>query len=203
MTPSTDPDERSYRIRLPPLGEDAQAHERIRMTNTSRWKPSRKIAPHAAPRQVVTLAATSQYRPPQVTRRLAKSAQRGAVHGHPVIAEVPQQDRAQVCSLFPNGRVHASPQFFFQSPQLSLPPLAHRLAQYREMPLPGFPAAVRSRAYISRLNTRPVRTPVNASTPPSRAAPHDSGRCGSLFLQRMKLSFTTPCRFRPAHGGIL
>jgi hypothetical protein len=21
------------------------------------------------------------------------------------------------------------------------------------------------------------------------------GRCGSLFLQRMKLSFTTPCRF--------
>jgi hypothetical protein len=27
------------------------------------------------------------------------------------------------------------------------------------------------------------------------------GRCGSLFLQRMKLSFTTPCRFRPAHGG--
>ena len=33
----------------------------------------------------------------------------------------------------------------------------------------------RSRAYISRLNTRPVRPPVNASTPPSRAAPHDSG----------------------------
>jgi hypothetical protein len=113
------------------------------MTNTSRWKPSRKIAPHAAPRQVVTLAATSQYRLPQVTRRFAKSAQRRAVHGHPVIAEVPQQDRAQVRSLFPNRRVHASPRFFFQSPQLSLPPLAHRLAQYREMPLPGFRAAVR------------------------------------------------------------
>jgi len=26
------------------------------------------------------------------------------------------------------------------------------------------------------------------------------GRCGSLFLQRMKLAFTTPCRFLPAHG---
>jgi hypothetical protein len=26
------------------------------------------------------------------------------------------------------------------------------------------------------------------------------GRCGSLLLQRMKLSFTTPCRFLPAHG---
>jgi len=142
--------------------------------------------------------------------------------------------------------MHASPQFFFQSPQLSLPPLAHRLAQYREVPLPSFPAAVRKtqeversrfaiapispilfriaaklddsrlvgmqleaepreslaqfcqkplcllpsfstssasrstcrlrdRASISRLNTRPVRPPVNASAPPSRAAPHDSG----------------------------
>src|SRR4029077_17400117 len=28
---------------------------------------------------------------------------------------------------------------------------------------------------LTRLNTRPARSPVNASTPPSRAAPHDSG----------------------------
>jgi hypothetical protein len=46
-----DPLHRSGRAELPhpapTLGEDAQAHERIRMTNTSRWKPSRKIAPHA------------------------------------------------------------------------------------------------------------------------------------------------------------
>jgi hypothetical protein len=60
------------------------------------------------------------------------------------------KDRAQVRSLFPNGRVHASPQFFFQSPQLSLPPLAHRLAQYREMPLPGFSAAVRKAQEVER-----------------------------------------------------
>ena len=32
----------------------------------------------------------------------------------------------------------------------------------------------RNWAYISRLNTRPVCTSVNASKPPSRAAPHDS-----------------------------
>src|SRR5438445_8474919 len=30
--------------------------------------------------------------------------------------------------------------------------------------------------FLTRLNTRPVLSPVNASTPPSRAAPHDSGR---------------------------
>ena len=49
--------------------------------------------------------------------------------------------------------------------------------------LPSFPTSsasrstcrLRNRACISRLNTRPVRPPVNASTPPSRAAPHDSG----------------------------
>ena len=28
---------------------------------------------------------------------------------------------------------------------------------------------------LKRLNTRPARSPVNASTPPLRAAPHDSG----------------------------
>src|ERR1700722_16070761 len=87
-----DPLHRSGQAELPhpapTLGEDAQAHERIRMTNTSRWEPSRKIAPHAAPRQVVTLTATAQDRPPQITHGFAKSAQGRAVHGHPVIAEV-------------------------------------------------------------------------------------------------------------------
>jgi hypothetical protein len=45
--------------------------------------------------------------------------------------------------LFPNGRVHASPQFLFQGPQLGLPPLPHRLSQNREVSLPGFPATMR------------------------------------------------------------
>ena len=121
------------------------------MTNTSRWEPSRNIAPHAAPRQVVSLAATAQDRPPEITHCLAKSAQGRAVHGHPVIAEVSQQDRAQVRSLFPNGRVQASPQFLLQGPQLGLPPLAHRLSQYREMPLPSLAAAMRKTQEVERL----------------------------------------------------
>src|SRR5580700_8839804 len=150
-----DPLHRSGRAELPhpapTLGEDAQAHERIRMTDTSRGKPSRDIAPHAAPRQVDTLATTAQHRRPQVTRRLAKRGQRRAVHGHPVIAEVAQQDRAQVRPLFPNGRVQAAPQFFFQSPQLRLPPLAHRLSQYREKSLPSLPVTVRKTQEVERL----------------------------------------------------
>src|SRR5215469_1326133 len=42
--------------------------------------------------------------------------------------------------------------------------------------LPLSPTASASRRKVlSRLYTRPARSPVNASTPPSRAAPHDSG----------------------------
>src|SRR5882724_5837074 len=42
--------------------------------------------------------------------------------------------------------------------------------------LPHLLTASASRSeFLTRLNTRPVRSPVNASTPPLRAAPHDSG----------------------------
>src|SRR5438309_10098025 len=37
------------------------------------------------------------------------------------------------------------------------------------------PASASRRKVLTRLNTRPARSLVNASTPPSRAAPHDSG----------------------------
>ena len=66
------------------------------------------------------------------------------------------------------------------------------------LPLLLTASAPRSKV-LSRLNTRPVRTPVNASAPLLRTAPHDSGQCGSLVLHCMTLSFTTPRRFNPAH----
>ena len=78
----------------PTLGKNAQAHERIRLTYLSRREPSLDVARYAAPRHVVTLAATTQYRPPQVTHGFAKSTQCRTIHGHSVIAEVTQQDRA-------------------------------------------------------------------------------------------------------------
>jgi hypothetical protein len=77
MTPSSDPDERSYRIRLPP-----------KVKTPSRREPAFDIAEHAAPLQVIILATTAQNRPPQVTHCLTKRAQRRPIHGHPVIAEV-------------------------------------------------------------------------------------------------------------------
>jgi hypothetical protein len=166
MTLSSDP-----ATTLATLGEDAWAHERmIRMANASRGKPPLDQSLHAVPGQMVTLTATAQHRPPQAAHCRVKGAQRRTIHRHHVIAEVTEQERAQVCSLFPNGRVQASPQFLFQGPQLGLPSLPHRWSPHREEYL----LLVRSRACISRFNTRPVRPPVNASRP-SRAAPHDSG----------------------------
>jgi len=127
----------------PTLGKNAETYERVRMTNVRSREPALGVASHAAPRQVVALAATAQDRTPQIAHGRAKGSRRGSVHRHPVVAEVTQQDRAQICSLFPNGRVPASPQFLFQCSQLGLPPLPHRLSQHREVTLPGFPAAMR------------------------------------------------------------
>jgi hypothetical protein len=142
-----DPLHRSGRAELPhpapTLGNNAQAHKRIRMTHTGRRKPPRDQAAHTVPRQMVTLTATAQDRPPEETNRVAEGAQRRAVHGYPVITEVSHEDRTQIGPLFRSGRVHASPQLFFQSPKLRLPPLPHRLPQHREMPLPGFAATMR------------------------------------------------------------
>src|SRR6266571_2591695 len=55
---------------------------------------------------------------------------------------------------------------------------SRRISRYRcaGWGLPLLPtASAPRRKFLSRLITRPARAPVNASTPPSRAAPHDSG----------------------------
>jgi hypothetical protein len=150
-----DPLHRAGRAALPhpapTLGNNAQAHERIRVANLSGWEPALNVMLQSSPRHVVSLAATTQHRPPQITHCLAKGAQRRTIHGHAVITEVTLQDRAQVRPLFPNGPVHASPQFYFQNSQLSLPPLAHCLSQHREVSLPGLAAAMRKTQEVERL----------------------------------------------------
>jgi len=83
----------------PTLGDNAQAHERIRMAHLSWREPTRNVACHATPRQVVTLAATAQDHPPEIAHCSAKGAQCRAIHGHPVITEVAERPAA----LAPHG----------------------------------------------------------------------------------------------------
>jgi hypothetical protein len=71
------------------LGEDGETGERIRMTDTSRRKPSRNQTAHTSPRQVVALAATAQHRPPEIAHYLAKGAQGRSVHGYRVSPSTP------------------------------------------------------------------------------------------------------------------
>ena len=55
-----------------------------------------------------------------------------AVARHAVVADVPEQHRAQVGSLVRDGRVLAPPQLSLDLLQLCLPSPAHRLAPHRE-----------------------------------------------------------------------
>src|SRR6266566_3632201 len=60
---------------------------------------------------------------------------------------------------------------FPMRPEATAAPGGHGISRF---PREVSASASRSNC-LTRLNTRPARSPVNASTPPSRAAPHDSG----------------------------
>jgi hypothetical protein len=94
------------------VGKNAQAHERIRMTNTGRWKPPLNHALQAVPHPVISLATTAQDRPPQESYRSAEGAQCWTVHGHSVISQVTQQDRTQSSRVAP----HDSGPLWFAKP---------------------------------------------------------------------------------------
>jgi hypothetical protein len=65
---------------------------------------------------------------------------------------------------------------------------------------PRSTCCLRSRESISRLNTQPVPSPVNASMRRPRGQLRMTrGRCGSLHLQRVRLSLITTLPVFPAH----
>jgi len=177
MTSSTDPDERISRIRALALGNNAHAAERIGMTDSRQRQPAVDKASHTVPEYATVLAAPRQRAMPEPPYLEPKQPQRIAIHGHTVVPDVATHHRLQPFALFGDGFVHAKPKLGFHRVQLCLHPLADRLRQHRETSVtPDLLTASASRSKsLTWLNTRPARSPVNASTPPSRAAPHDSG----------------------------
>src|SRR5467141_171072 len=125
------------------LGRNGETYARIGMTDTWRREPAGDVGTHAAPRQMVALAPTTQDAPPELDHRFPKRAQLGAVHRDTVVPVVPQDDCPQIRALLRNGLVQALPEFGLHCSQLRLPPRAHRLPQHREPSLPRLPAAVR------------------------------------------------------------
>ena len=78
------------------------------------------------------------------------------------------------------------------------PPAGSRYRR-RVCGLPPLVTGSASRFRFSQLDTLPTDTSVYASTAASRLPPQDSRPGGSLLLSCKTLSFSTACRFIPAH----
>ncbi len=147
------------------LGDDAKRIEGIGMTDAGRWKPPVDVASHPLPRQMMrsdcgACRARHQSRP----MAARKAPMRSAVHGHAVVPHVARDDRAQIgCPAAGMGSCMRRRSSALTALQLRLPPLAHRLPQHRELPLPRLPAAVREAQKVEglRLPVAP-RSPVLA-----------------------------------------
>jgi len=83
----------------PTLGNDAQAHEWIRVADKGGREPSGDQGRHSSPRQVIALTATTQHPPPRATDRTAESTDRRASHRHAIVAHVTENNRAERCSV--------------------------------------------------------------------------------------------------------
>src|SRR5258706_2835420 len=95
----------------PTLGDDAQAHEWIRVADASRREPVGEQGLHPTPRQVITLTATAQHQPPHATDRASEGTERWTVHRDTVVTHVTENNRTQVLSNLGDGVVHATLEF--------------------------------------------------------------------------------------------
>jgi len=133
------------------LGDNAHAAQGIGMTDGRQRQPARDQAPHTIPKDAAIHRRTSLDFPmrPRATAALGELG----------ISRFPRE-----VSLYLHG----------VSDRAGL----WRTLRYRctRWGLPPAPTASASRRKVlTRLNTRPAHSPINASTPPLRAAPHDSG----------------------------
>src|SRR5512147_614398 len=87
-------------------------------------------------------ALTPQGPIPDASDLLVERAQRPVVVGHTVVAVMTTQHAGKPAMLFGQRRVHVSPRFLAQRPQLACQALALRLALHDEPAVPGPPAVV-------------------------------------------------------------
>jgi hypothetical protein len=127
----------------PTLGGDEQALVGPGLTDAGRREPLRRQACPTTNREPSLLAPTAEALPPSPGHGVTEGREGRSVSRYPIVAVVPEQDHAQVGSLFRDGLVEAAAEFVSDLFQLRLPPFSHRLPQHRELPLPGIPADVR------------------------------------------------------------
>ena len=199
MTIADHPLHRSGRAVLPhpalALGDDAQAPQRVGMTDASRGQPAGDKPPHPVPEHAAGLTPTRQRAVLEPTDLKPESMERRGVHGHAVVPDVPTDHRAQPRAHRRNGVVHAPSEFGFHRIQLRLQSLANRLPQHGETSIAFLlPADVREAEKIERL-----RLPFSAPSPVVgriRSEFQQSRFLGMQFQSKLPKSFGQ-CRPEP------
>jgi len=158
------------------LGDDAHASQGIGMTGARQRQPASEEAPHAIPEDTAILAAPRQHAMPEPSHLESDKLQRRCVHGHSVIPDVSTHRAGFQCT-----------------------------SRYRCITGWGLPlsptASASQRKVLTRLNTRPARSPLSTLRRHScEWLRMTRGRCGSLIHFRMTFAFTTPRRFSRRTG---
>jgi hypothetical protein len=136
----------------PASGDDAKTAQRIGMAGADGWQPLGDEAPHPVPKDTSILATARQGAVPEPADLEPEEDQRGGVHGHAVISDVPCNERPQPCALLRDGIVPASSKLGFDLAQLGLQPFADGLPQHREAPIASLLRAnMREAEIIERL----------------------------------------------------
>src|SRR3970040_1822221 len=154
---------RSQRAGLPhwalALGDNAKSPQGIGMANAWRGQPAPNEPPHPFPGEPGGLAPPPQRATPESPNLETEREQRRAVHGHPVVPQMPLHDRAQPPAHYRDRGVQAPPKRGFHLAQLRLQPLPNRLPHHREPSIPLLPADVREAEEVERLRLPLLRAP--------------------------------------------
>jgi hypothetical protein len=154
MTVTRNPLHGSGRAGLPhpalASGDDAKSPEGIGVTDARRRQPPLNQPAHPLPGDVPCLTAPRERAVPEPADPEAEPSNGRAVHRHPVILDVPPNDRAQPCPHLWDRVVQATAELSFHLTQLGLPPLPDRLPHHREPPIPLLPADMREAEEVER-----------------------------------------------------
>src|SRR5712692_11134901 len=132
-------------------GDDAKAPQGIGMANTRRGQPPLDEPAHPLPGDVPCLTAPRQGAVPEPAHLEPEHGERRAVHGHPVVTDVPTDHLTQPCTHRWERIVPTPPELGLHLAQLRLQPLPDRLPPHREAPVPLLPADMREAEEIERL----------------------------------------------------